>query len=70
MQRFQQKQINGNQPGDPEKGAAAVLKMANEKDPATHLFLGSDAFKMAKEKSNAIATELELWKPVSIATDF
>ena len=63
-------QINNNQPGDPEKGAAAIIKMAAEANPAVHLFLGSDAFGLAKNKADAMMKELEQWKTVTVATDF
>lgn len=69
-QQLHQQQINNNQPGDPEKGAAAIIKMASEANPAVHLFLGSDAFAMAKNKSKSINAELDLWQSVSVATDF
>lgn len=69
-QQLHQQQINNNQPGDPEKGAAAIIKMAAEANPAVHLFLGSDAFGLAKNKADAMMQELEKWKPVTVATDF
>lgn len=69
-QQIHQQQINSNQPGDPEKGAAAMIKMADEANPAVHLFLGSDAFGMAKSKIENMADELEQWKSVTVSTDF
>lgn len=69
-QEQHQNQIDQNQPGDPEKGAAAIIAMADEIDPALHLFLGSDAYAMAKAKTTAIESELEEWKSTSIGTDY
>src|SRR6218665_924308 len=69
-QELHQQQINNNQPGDPEKGAAAIIQMAAEKNPPVHLFLGSDAFGLAKNKAQNIVKELEQWKSVTVNTDF
>lgn len=69
-QELHQKQIDNNQPGDPEKGVAAIIAMAATENPALHLFLGSDAFDIAKKKASAIGAELDQWKAISMATDF
>jgi len=69
-QDLHQKEISNNQPGDPEKGSAAIIKMAEEANPALHLFLGSDAFGLAKNKAESISNELDQWKSVTIGTDF
>ena len=62
--------INGNQPGDPEKGAAVIIAAAAELNPPLHLFLGSDSYTMAKAKAASMDQELEAWKAVSVSTDF
>jgi len=69
-QELHQQQINNNQPGNPEKGAAAIIKIAGEKNPPVHLFLGSDAYGLAKTKAENVMTELEAWKSVTVNTDF
>ena len=69
-QELHQKQIDNNQPGDPQKGVAAIIAMAATENPALHLFLGSDAFDTAKKKASAIGAELDQWKAISVATDF
>jgi len=69
-QELHQQQINNNQPGDPEKGAAAIIQIAGEKNPPVHLFLGSDAYGLAKTKAENMMTELEDWKSVTVNTDF
>jgi len=69
-QEQHQNQIDQNQPGDPEKGVAAIIAMAEETNPALHLFLGSDSYAMAKSKAAAVDSELEQWKEVSVSTDF
>jgi len=62
--------INGNQPGDPEKLADALIKMSAEENPALHLFLGQDAYDMANVKIESVQQELEKWKEVSVSTGF
>ncbi|MEP6804754.1 MAG: oxidoreductase [Flavobacterium sp.] len=62
--------INGNQPGDPEKLAVALIKMSEEQNPALHLFLGQDAYDMANLKIENVQKELENWKEVSVSTGF
>lgn len=62
--------INGNQPGDPEKLAEALIKMSHEQNPALHLFLGEDAYNMANQKIGSVQKQLEQWKAVSVSTSF
>ncbi|MEN2401657.1 SDR family NAD(P)-dependent oxidoreductase [Flavobacterium sp. MC2016-06] len=62
--------INGNQPGDPEKLADALIQMSGEENPALHLFLGQDAYDMANQKISSVQSDLEQWKTVSVSTGF
>jgi NAD(P)-dependent dehydrogenase (short-subunit alcohol dehydrogenase family) len=63
-------QIIGNQPGDPEKAAAAFIKVAEMENRPLHLFLGSDSFGMAQNKIDAVQADLTAFKQVSRSTDF
>jgi NAD(P)-dependent dehydrogenase (short-subunit alcohol dehydrogenase family) len=63
-------QIIGNQPGDPEKGAAALIRVAEMESRPLHLFLGSDALAMAKSKIEAVQSELTVFESISRSTDF
>ncbi|MGV3601411.1 MAG: oxidoreductase [Dyadobacter fermentans] len=65
-----QQQINGAQPGDPVKAAEAIIRVALEQNPPVHLLLGEDAFGLAQAKINALSTEMENWKSVSLSTNF
>jgi NAD(P)-dependent dehydrogenase (short-subunit alcohol dehydrogenase family) len=69
-QEMHQQQINGNQPGDPEKGVAVLIKMANTENPPLHLFLGQDAYDMAYQKMDLVKQDLETWKQDSLSTGF
>ncbi|MEO6174583.1 MAG: SDR family NAD(P)-dependent oxidoreductase [Flavobacterium circumlabens] len=65
-----QNEINGNQPGDPEKAVAALIQINKEKNPPLHLFLGEDAYNMANAKIEEVEADLEAWKAMTIATNF
>ncbi|KQS27788.1 SDR family NAD(P)-dependent oxidoreductase [Dyadobacter sp. Leaf189] len=63
-------QIIGNQPGDPEKAAAALIRVAAMESRPLHLFLGSDALAMAHSKIEAVQHDLATFEDVSKSTDF
>lgn len=67
-QKAHQEQINGNQPGDPEKAVAAIIDVAAEENAPLHLFLGEDAYNLAYQKIAAIEADLEQWKEVTVGT--
>lgn len=69
-QQFHQEQMANNQPGDPVKGAAALITVSQAQNPPVHLFLGSDAHKLAQTKMEHMAQELENWKQTATSTDF
>lgn len=63
-------QINGNQPGDPDKGAAVLIEMARQTEIPVHLFLGQDSYDLAALKIETIRQDLDTWKELATATDF
>ncbi|QMW06206.1 oxidoreductase [Spirosoma foliorum] len=69
-QQAHQAEINGNQPGDPEKAVAALIQVASAENPPLHLFLGQDAYDMAYTKINSVQSDLETWKAVTVSTGF
>ncbi|MET0465979.1 MAG: SDR family NAD(P)-dependent oxidoreductase [Chitinophagaceae bacterium] len=70
LEAVHQHEIPGNQPGDPEKAAAALIEVAERDEKPIHLFLGSDAFGMAENQLSAIGDELKKYEGVSRSTDF
>jgi len=64
------KQFNGVQAGDPEKGAKAIIDAVTSENPPLHLLLGAIAYQRANAKLDALHTEFEKWKDVTLATDF
>jgi NAD(P)-dependent dehydrogenase (short-subunit alcohol dehydrogenase family) len=67
--RFQ-RSFNGVQPGDPDKAAAVVLKLASMSEPPLRLLLGSDAVKAAEQNDLARTEADKKWRDLSISTDF
>lgn len=62
--------INGNQAGDPDKAADALIQVAASTTPPTVLMLGSDAYNVALNKYNANLANNEAWKHISTSTDY
>jgi len=70
VQTAHENDINGNQPGDPEKAALAFIKTANMQNPPMHLFLGEDAYHFAAEKIKAVQEDMEAVRDFATATNF
>lgn len=62
--------IPGNQPGDPEKGALALITLAESQNPPLHFFMGSDSFGMANTKIDILKNELMANEVLSKSTDY
>lgn len=65
MQRF-----DGLQPGDPARGAAAIITAVEAADPPLRLPLGADAHRAFRGKLAEIGRELDAWEHVSVSTAF
>lgn len=61
---------NHSQPGNPAKLADAFLTLVNSANPPLRLPLGSDTVARIEQKNRRVAAELELWRSVSLSTDF
>jgi NAD(P)-dependent dehydrogenase (short-subunit alcohol dehydrogenase family) len=59
----------GNEPGDPEKIAQVVVRVAEADRLPPHILLGSDALQVARGADAARSTATERWKAVSAWTD-
>jgi NAD(P)-dependent dehydrogenase (short-subunit alcohol dehydrogenase family) len=70
LQVAHENDINGNQPGDPEKAALALIELAAMENPPVHLVLGSDAFNIAGNKLNVLQKEISEFKMLSTSTDY
>ena len=69
-QKVHEEQINGNQAGDPVKGVAEIIKVAEAPEAPLYFFLGSDAVGMATQKIAFLNNEIDTWKASSTSTDF
>jgi NAD(P)-dependent dehydrogenase (short-subunit alcohol dehydrogenase family) len=61
---------SGNQLGDPEKAADALLTMLDDDHPPAHLVLGSDALELIRAARSAVDADIERWENLSASTDF
>ena len=51
--------MDGEQPGDPAKAAAAIVGLTDRNDPPVHLVLGEDAFEIIEQKLGRFVQDLE-----------
>ncbi|MFD8492692.1 oxidoreductase [Amycolatopsis sp. NPDC059657] len=61
--------MDGTQPGDPAKAAAAILRAVGCPNRPLRLALGADAVDAIRAHHEAIATDLSNWEKVSRGTD-
>lgn len=54
---------NGQQPGDPQKLAMAIIELAGLLEPPLRLPLGTDAVQRIQKKNSFVEQELQLWRP-------
>ena len=60
----------GQQLGNPDRAAEALLRIVDAPDPPLHLLLGSDALRRARAKLAAVESEIAIWEDLTISTDF
>jgi NAD(P)-dependent dehydrogenase (short-subunit alcohol dehydrogenase family) len=63
-------QMDGNQPGDPNKLVRALVRITEDANPPVHLLMGPDAYQTVVEKRKIDEVEMEAWKQVSVNTNF
>ena len=62
--------VDGNQPGDPAKAAAAIIAVLAAEHPPLHLPLGSDAADSISARTAADQADFAAWEGVIRGTDF
>jgi NAD(P)-dependent dehydrogenase (short-subunit alcohol dehydrogenase family) len=62
--------IDGTQPGDPRKAAAAIVTALEAPEPPLRLILGADAVDAIHAKHERLRAELAAWEAVSRDTAF
>lgn len=61
--------MDGSQPGDPGKAAAAILQVLDSDKPPLRLALGRDAVDAIRGHQQSSQAELDRWEEVSTSTD-
>lgn len=61
---------DGNQVGDPVKAAEAMCQLVRLPQPPVHLLLGAFAYKLVREKYQAVAKEIDDFAYLGEPTDF
>lgn len=60
---------SGRQLGDPDKAAAAIVRLVDDPAPPARLLLGSDALGLVRAKLDAARAEIDAWEAVTVTTD-
>lgn len=63
-------EMDGKQPGDPDKAAQAMIQVVESDNPPLRLALGADAVGAIDEKLKSVKAELDTWKETSINTAY
>ncbi len=60
----------GKQPGDPVRGAAAIIAAVESPSPPLRLVLGAQALGHIRGKLKSLTQDIETWEATSLASDF
>ncbi|MGI4765459.1 MAG: oxidoreductase [Janthinobacterium lividum] len=61
---------SGNQPGDPDKAAQALLELIGADSPPARLYLGEDALALVDQKLAQMKRDIATWDALSRSTGF
>jgi NAD(P)-dependent dehydrogenase (short-subunit alcohol dehydrogenase family) len=62
--------LDGDQPNDPARVAAAIVKAVESPDPPLRLALGAEAVEAIREKLDSQREDLDAWEELSTATAY
>ena len=62
--------MHGQELGDPNKAAEAMIEVVDSENPPLRLVLGSDALQAISDKLQFVSEEISAWKPISLNTAF
>jgi NAD(P)-dependent dehydrogenase (short-subunit alcohol dehydrogenase family) len=60
---------SGQQPGDPARAAAAIIKVVESANPPLHLLLGKNALKGAFIKIEQMKQDFDAWQETTVGAD-
>jgi len=63
-------EMDGKQPGDPQRAAAAIVSLAECDDPPRQLLLGRGVLAAYRAKLAEVAASLDAWEEVTLGADF
>ena len=61
---------SGKQPGDPARGAAAIISAVLSPSPPLRLVLGAQALGHIRAKMKSLSQDIEAWEATSLGSDF
>lgn len=61
---------DGKQPGDPVRGARAIMSVVNHPNPPLRLLMGKHTVENTLKKIEAMEKEIAAWRATSLATSF
>ena len=70
MEQAHLKDIDGNQPNDPEKGAEVLIILNEQENPPVHFFMGEDAYQYANIKIETIQNAMKENEILGTSTGF
>lgn len=70
MEQAHLKDINGNQPNDPQKAAEVLISLSEKENPPVHFFMGADAYHYAGLKIDTIQKALLANQTLGTSTTF
>ena len=68
--RKHKEDVPGNQIGDPQKIAEAIISLSKSGEPPVRILLGSDALQFANYKIKLLQEGIEVNKELTLSTDF
>jgi NAD(P)-dependent dehydrogenase (short-subunit alcohol dehydrogenase family) len=68
--RQQTRAVSGHQPGDPVRGAAAVIAAVEAAEPPLRLLLGGPALKIAYARLDALRANFDSWRDTTLSADY
>jgi hypothetical protein len=61
---------NGKQPGDPVRGAKAIIEAVQSSNPPLRLVLGRMALETVRGKLESLRRDFDTWEKTSLEADF
>jgi NAD(P)-dependent dehydrogenase (short-subunit alcohol dehydrogenase family) len=61
---------SGQQPGDPERAAKAIVAAVLSPSPPAHLVLGKPGLGLVRQKLEALKAEIDTWEETTLSADY